>query len=103
MPTVRYGGRRVYTNKPACGAMRGHGAVNARFNLETALDELAEQLNCYLEENIPSNVRLVNLEKIIASVGVSNSLDFRFYYSLFDQFKLVFNYIKYSFIPEYLG
>lgn len=45
MPTVRYGGRRVYTNKPACGAMRGHGAVNARFNLETALDELAEQLD----------------------------------------------------------
>jgi 4-hydroxybenzoyl-CoA reductase subunit alpha len=44
MPTFRYSGRRVYTNKPASGAMRGHGAVNARFALETALDQMAEQL-----------------------------------------------------------
>lgn len=33
--------RRVYTNKPQCGAMRGHGAVNSRFAVETMLDELA--------------------------------------------------------------
>jgi CO/xanthine dehydrogenase Mo-binding subunit len=26
----RYRGRRVYTNKPPCGAMRGHGAVNCQ-------------------------------------------------------------------------
>ncbi|TAH38644.1 MAG: hypothetical protein EYC70_04555 [Planctomycetota bacterium] len=44
LPAFRYGGRRVYTNKPPSGAMRGHGAVNARFALETSLDELAEQL-----------------------------------------------------------
>jgi len=45
MPAIRYRGRRVYTNKPACGAMRGHGAVNARFNLECAVDEIAESLD----------------------------------------------------------
>ncbi|TNE53497.1 MAG: 2Fe-2S iron-sulfur cluster binding domain-containing protein [Bacteroidetes bacterium] len=34
---------RVYTNKPQCGAMRGHGAVNSRFAVETLLDELARK------------------------------------------------------------
>ncbi len=37
--------RRVYTNKPQCGAMRGHGAVNSRFAVETAIDELAHKAN----------------------------------------------------------
>ncbi len=35
--------RRVYTNKPQSGAMRGHGAVNSRFAVETLIDRLAEQ------------------------------------------------------------
>ena len=32
---------RVYTNKPMCGAMRGHGAVNSRFAVESLIDDLA--------------------------------------------------------------
>lgn len=36
--------RRVYTNKPQSGAMRGHGAVNSRFAVETIIDRLAEQI-----------------------------------------------------------
>jgi 4-hydroxybenzoyl-CoA reductase subunit alpha len=36
---------RVYTNKPQSGAMRGHGAVNSRFAMETLMDELAIKLN----------------------------------------------------------
>ncbi|MCX6277800.1 MAG: molybdopterin-dependent oxidoreductase [Bacteroidetes bacterium] len=32
---------RVYTNKPQCGAMRGHGAVNSRFAVESLIDDLA--------------------------------------------------------------
>ncbi len=36
---------RVYTNKPQCGAMRGHGAVNSRFAVESLIDELAHQIN----------------------------------------------------------
>ncbi|HEV3316728.1 MAG TPA: molybdopterin cofactor-binding domain-containing protein, partial [Candidatus Angelobacter sp.] len=31
IPHIRYDGYRVLTNKPACGAMRGHGTVNVRF------------------------------------------------------------------------
>lgn len=40
---VRYDGFRVLTNKPACGAMRGHGTVNVRFAFESMLDQLSEQ------------------------------------------------------------
>ena len=32
---------RVYTNKPQCGAMRGHGAVNTRFAVESMIDDVA--------------------------------------------------------------
>ncbi len=41
IPNVRYDGYRVLTNKPACGAMRGHGTVNVRFAFEAILDQLA--------------------------------------------------------------
>jgi 4-hydroxybenzoyl-CoA reductase subunit alpha len=41
IPTIQYDGYRVLTNKPACGAMRGHGTVNVRFAFESQLDELA--------------------------------------------------------------
>ncbi|MCB0482762.1 MAG: molybdopterin-dependent oxidoreductase [Flavobacteriales bacterium] len=36
--------RRVYTNKPQCGAMRGHGAVNSRYAVETIIDRLANEV-----------------------------------------------------------
>ncbi len=45
IPNVRYDGYRVLTNKPACGAMRGHGTVNVRFAFEAILDQLAHQAN----------------------------------------------------------
>ena len=44
IPNVRWDGYRVLTNKPACGAMRGHGTVNTRFAFEAQMDELAERL-----------------------------------------------------------
>ena len=42
--SYRFRSRRVYTNLPCCGPKRGHGSVQPRFPLETALDEVAEQL-----------------------------------------------------------
>ncbi|MFO1398739.1 MAG: 4-hydroxybenzoyl-CoA reductase subunit alpha [Burkholderiales bacterium] len=42
--TVRYRGFRVYTNTPPCGAMRGHGAVDARHAFEALLDSMAQEL-----------------------------------------------------------
>jgi 4-hydroxybenzoyl-CoA reductase subunit alpha len=44
IPAVKYDGYRVYTNTPACGAMRGHGTVNIRFAFESLLDSMAAEL-----------------------------------------------------------
>ena len=44
IPNIQYDGYRVLTNKPACGAMRGHGTVNVRFAFESQLDEIATKL-----------------------------------------------------------
>jgi|HubBroStandDraft_1064217.scaffolds.fasta_scaffold03620_8 4-hydroxybenzoyl-CoA reductase subunit alpha len=58
VPAVRYDGYRVLTNKPACGAMRGHGTVNVRFAFESMLDHLARQAGLD-----PADVRRKNLLK----------------------------------------
>jgi 4-hydroxybenzoyl-CoA reductase subunit alpha len=44
LKNMNYDGYRVVTNKPACGAQRGHGAVIARACFETQLDRIAEAL-----------------------------------------------------------
>ena len=54
--SFHYTGARVWTNKPASGAMRGHGAVNSRCAVECAIDELSEQLSVD-----PITFRLANL------------------------------------------
>ncbi|MDP6773685.1 MAG: molybdopterin-dependent oxidoreductase, partial [Rhodospirillales bacterium] len=41
---IRYEGFRVLTNTPPCGAMRGHGTVNARFAFENLLDAMAAEM-----------------------------------------------------------
>ncbi|HJM13075.1 MAG TPA: molybdopterin cofactor-binding domain-containing protein [Candidatus Thalassarchaeaceae archaeon] len=51
-----YTGARVWTNKPASGAMRGHGAVNSRCAVEVGLDDLSEKLSVD-----PITFRLANL------------------------------------------
>src|SRR2546427_2248958 len=56
IPNIGYDGYRVLTNKPACGAMRGHGTVNVRFAFESQLDEIAAKLNID-----PAEIRRRNL------------------------------------------
>lgn len=58
IPNIRFDGYRVLTNKPACGAMRGHGTVNVRFAFESQLDELAAGI-----QMDPAQIRRVNLLK----------------------------------------
>jgi 4-hydroxybenzoyl-CoA reductase subunit alpha len=58
IPNIRFDGYRVLTNKPACGAMRGHGTVNVRFAFESQMDEIAAHLKLD-----PADVRRVNLLK----------------------------------------
>ena len=54
--SFHYTGARVWTNKPASGAMRGHGAVNTRCAVEVGLDEMAESMQVD-----PIDLRLANL------------------------------------------
>src|SRR5437868_5659690 len=56
IPNIGYDGYRVLTNKPACGAMRGHGTVNVRFAFESQLDEICARLDLD-----PCEVRRKNL------------------------------------------
>jgi 4-hydroxybenzoyl-CoA reductase subunit alpha len=58
IPNIKYDGYRVLTNKPACGAMRGHGTVNVRFAFESQLDELAAKIGMD-----PAEIRRKNLLK----------------------------------------
>jgi 4-hydroxybenzoyl-CoA reductase subunit alpha len=58
IPNIQYDGYRVLTNKPACGAMRGHGTVNVRFAFESQLDELASIIRMD-----PAEIRQRNLLK----------------------------------------
>ena len=58
IPNIQYDGYRVLTNKPACGAMRGHGTVNVRFAFESQLDELAVKIGMD-----PAAIRQRNLLK----------------------------------------
>jgi 4-hydroxybenzoyl-CoA reductase subunit alpha len=58
IPNIQYDGYRVLTNKPACGAMRGHGTVNVRFAFESQLDELAAKIGMD-----PAGIRQRNLLK----------------------------------------
>ncbi len=54
--SFHYTGARVWTNKPASGAMRGHGAVNSRCAVELGIDDLCTQLDVD-----PITFRLANL------------------------------------------
>jgi 4-hydroxybenzoyl-CoA reductase alpha subunit len=56
LPNMKYDGKRLYTNKPACGAQRGHGGVIARALFEQQLDIIAEKLGID-----PVELRLKNM------------------------------------------
>ena len=56
IPNIQYDGYRVLTNKPACGAMRGHGTVNVRFAFESQLDEISAKIGMD-----PAEIRQRNL------------------------------------------
>ncbi|MFI5150008.1 MAG: molybdopterin-dependent oxidoreductase [Bacteroidia bacterium] len=69
---------RVYTNKPQCGAMRGHGAVNSRFAVESLIDDIAHRIKMdpvelRMKNFLPSNTLTVG-EYRITSNGSKESL-----------------------------
>jgi 4-hydroxybenzoyl-CoA reductase alpha subunit len=79
LKNMKYDGCRVVTNKPACGAQRGHGAVIARALFEVQLDRLAEELGMD-----PIELRLKNVmeagettcnELSLSSFGMKEALE----------------------------
>jgi 4-hydroxybenzoyl-CoA reductase subunit alpha len=64
----KYEGYRVMTNKPACGAMRGHGAPQPRFAFESLLSMMADDLGID-----PIEIRLRNAME--ANWRTCNELD----------------------------
>ena len=78
-PNVKYDGYRVYTNRPPCGAMRGHGTVDVRHAFECLLDRMARELGLD-----PFAVRRANLltaptrttnDLLVNSYGLGECLD----------------------------
>ncbi|MBI4776462.1 MAG: molybdopterin-dependent oxidoreductase [Deltaproteobacteria bacterium] len=59
LPNMKYDGYRTYTNRPACGAQRGHGGVAARAAFEQQLDLIAEELG-----RDPVDLRLQNIMEV---------------------------------------
>jgi 4-hydroxybenzoyl-CoA reductase alpha subunit len=79
LKNMKYDGYRVVTNKPACGAQRGHGAVIARALFEVQLDRIAEELAMD-----PIELRLKNVmeagettcnELFVSSFGMREALE----------------------------
>lgn len=56
LKAMKYDGMRIYTNKPACGAQRGHGGVAHRACLEQLIDITADKLGMD-----PIELRLKNI------------------------------------------
>ena len=67
-PHYRYEGFRIMTNKPACGAMRGHGAPQPRFAFESLLSMMADEMGID-----PIEIRLRNA--MVANMRTCNELD----------------------------
>lgn len=70
IPNYRYEGFRIMTNKPACGAMRGHGTPQPRFAFECLLTMIAEDLGMD-----PVEIRLRNA--MGPNTRTCNDLDIR--------------------------
>ncbi|MDP8205291.1 MAG: molybdopterin-dependent oxidoreductase [Candidatus Electryonea clarkiae] len=79
LKNMKYDGYRVVTNKPVCGAQRGHGAVIARALFEVQLDRIAEELGMD-----PIEIRLKNVmeagettcnELFVSSFGMKEALE----------------------------
>jgi len=70
IPNYKYTGRRVMTNKPACGAFRGHGSPQPRFAFECLLNMVCDELSLD-----PVEVRRIN--SMEADYHTCNDLDIK--------------------------
>ncbi len=79
VPTYRFDGARVFTNKPPCGPKRGHGTPQPRFALEVQLDKIACDLGldpaAIRRDHLhPANTLTANFLKV-GSIGLGACID----------------------------
>ena len=79
VPTYRFDGARVFTNKPPCGPKRGHGTPQPRFALEVQLDKIACDLgidpaDIRRRHLHPANTLTANFLRV-GSIGLGACID----------------------------
>jgi len=78
LPRYKFEGCRTFTNKPPCGAKRGHGTVQPRFGQEVQLDKIATKLSIdpaelRLNMIVPPNSLTANWLKI-GTIGLTECI-----------------------------
>jgi 4-hydroxybenzoyl-CoA reductase subunit alpha len=79
IPNFKYRGRRVYTNTPPSGAMRGHGSVNTRYAIETVLDMICDEkgldpCEVRLKNCLPEHTATINQFRITSN-GIQECIE----------------------------
>ncbi len=79
VPRYKFDAYRIYTNKPAGGPKRGHGAVQPRFAMECQMDKVAEKLGVdpielRLRNTVEPNTMTINSFRI-TSCGIKECLE----------------------------
>jgi 4-hydroxybenzoyl-CoA reductase alpha subunit len=79
VPTYKFEGARVFTNKPPCGPKRGHGTPQPRYALEVQLDKIACDLGMDPAEIRrrhlhPANTLTANFLRV-GSIGLGACID----------------------------
>ncbi|MDQ5857923.1 MAG: molybdopterin-dependent oxidoreductase [Acidobacteriota bacterium] len=79
VPTYRFDGARVFTNKPPCGPKRGHGTPQPRYALEVQLDKIACDLGLDPAEMrkahlVPPHTTTANFLRV-GSMGLGACID----------------------------
>jgi FkbH-like protein len=71
-----------------------------QFSLSNSrINKLVLRLNVYLEEKCSSNVKIIDIDKVVSRLSIKSSIDLRYYYSSktlysIDFYKKYFEYIK---------
>jgi 4-hydroxybenzoyl-CoA reductase alpha subunit len=79
VPNLYFQGRRVYTNKPPCGAMRGFGNPQLRFADNQHMDQIAHDLGIDTVDFFLKNARqkgdVTNAKYVLNSCGLKECIE----------------------------
>ncbi len=79
VPSYKFDGIRLFTNKPPCGPKRGHGTPQPRYALEIHLDKVADQIkmdpvDLRLNQLVKPNSLTANYLKV-GSIGLKQCIE----------------------------